>query len=58
MRSGRRTSFRKRLLGAYWLIVGIFGIGQPIVDRRSMYGDDPANDPYSLEYDASPSRRR
>ena len=51
-----RRSLRDRLLAVYWIVVGIFGIGGPIVDRRSMYGDDPKNDPYSIDYD--PDRRR
>ena len=43
-------------VGAYALVAGwIGGGGQVIVDRRDMYGDDPANDPYSPDFD--PSRR-
>jgi hypothetical protein len=52
IRSARR-SIKDRLTAIYWVIVGILGIGRPIVDRRSMFGDDPKNDPYSLEYDSS-----
>jgi hypothetical protein len=45
-------------IAVYVLIAGIFGGGGPvIVDRRDMYGDDPANDPYSTEYDPSAKRR-
>jgi hypothetical protein len=51
-----KRSVKDRLLSLYWVVVGIIGIGGPIVDRRSMYGDDPKNDPYSTSYD--PSRRR
>jgi hypothetical protein len=51
-----KSSIKDRVVAAYWVVVGIFGIGGPIVDRRSMYGDDPKNDPYSIDYD--PSRRR
>jgi hypothetical protein len=51
-----KRSMKDRLIAAYWVIVGIVGIGRPIVDRRSMFGDNPKNDPYSLDYD--PSRRR
>ena len=50
-----RRSWRKRLSGVYWAIVGLVGLGRPIVDRRAMYGDDPRNDPYSLDFD--PDRR-
>ena len=46
-----RSSLRRWLEDAYWVIVGIIGLGRPIVDRRSMYGDDPRNDPYSVDYD-------
>ena len=49
-------SLKDRLVAIYWMVVGIIGIGGPIVDRRSMYGDDPKNDPYSTEFD--PSTRR
>lgn len=54
-RTGRR-SIKDRLLAVYRVIVGILGIGGPIVDRRSMYRDDPTNDPYSIDCD--PPRRR
>jgi hypothetical protein len=38
-------------------IVGLIGGGgRVIVDRRDMYGDDPKNDPYSIEYDPSNKR--
>lgn len=49
-------AWRDRLLSLYWAVVGVFGIGRPIVDRHEMYGDDPANDPYSIEYD--PKKKR
>jgi hypothetical protein len=43
-------------IGAYALVAGaIGGGGRVIVDRREMYGDDPANDPYSMDFD--PDRR-
>ncbi len=45
----------------YVFIAGLFGGGGPvIVDRRQMYGDDPTNDPYSMEFDpkAKTSRDR
>ena len=53
-----RSSWRMWLEKAYWVIVGIIGLGRPIVDRRSMYGDEPRNDPYSLDYDHGRSRSR
>jgi hypothetical protein len=54
-----RRSLRQRLVDAYFALVGAVGggIGAPIVDRRRMYGDDPANDPFSREFDAGRSRR-
>ena len=54
-----RRSLRQRLVDAYFALVGAIGvgIGAPIVNRRRMYGDDLANDPYSLEFDSSRSRR-
>jgi hypothetical protein len=42
----------------YWAVVGVFGIGRPIMDRRLMYGNDPTNDPYSLEYDPKVKRHQ
>ncbi len=57
MSTGKRRTLKDRLLGVYWAIVGIVGYGRPIVDRKSMYGDDPKNDPYSIEYDPSTKRR-
>ena len=42
----------------YAAVAGLFGVGgRVIVDRRDMYGDDPKNDPYSIEYDPSAKRR-
>lgn len=58
MKSRRDPSLIDRLARAYWAIVGLVGLGQPIVDRRSMYGDDPRNDPYSIEFDPASTRRR
>ena len=49
-RSNKR-GLKRRFIDAYWFIVGLIGLGRPIVDRRAMYGDDPANDPYSIDYD-------
>ena len=51
-----RRSIINGLKAAYWVVVGIIGMGQPIVDRRRMFGDDPKNDPYSIDFD--PSGRR
>ena len=49
---------KRAVVGVYAWIVGLFGGGgHVIVDRRDMYGDDPANDPYSTEYDPSSKRR-
>jgi hypothetical protein len=47
----KQRTLKDRLASIYWSIVGIVGIGRPIVDRKSMYGDAPKNDPYSIEYD-------
>jgi hypothetical protein len=55
--SGLRD-LKARLLGLYWLVVGLIGVGQPIVDRRSMFGVDPTNDPYSLDYDPRQAQSR
>jgi hypothetical protein len=51
-----KKTLKDRLAGVYWVVVGLVGMGRPIVDRQSMFGTDPKNDPYSIEYD--PSRRR
>jgi hypothetical protein len=58
-----RTTWKwlKRGIGvAYVLLVGLVGGvgGRVIVDRRDMYGDDPANDPYSTEFEPEGRRRR
>jgi hypothetical protein len=48
---------KRGIVGIYAAIAGLFGGGGPvIVDRRDMYGDDPKNDPYSIEYDPSTKR--
>ena len=58
MDTKKRPSFMERLAIAFWALVGLGGIGGPIVDRRSMYGDDPRNDPYRLDFDLiTPPRR-
>ena len=45
---------KRAVVGVYAAIAGLFGAsGNVIVDRRDMYGDDPKNDPYSIEYDPS-----
>ena len=47
---------KRIVVGAYAIVAGLVGGGgRVIVDRRDMYGDDPANDPYSPDFD--PSRR-
>jgi hypothetical protein len=46
-------------IGLYALIAGLFGSGGPVIaDRRDMYGDDPANDPYSPDFEDVGKRRR
>lgn len=42
----------------FWKIAGILGLGQPIVDRERMYGDDPHNDPYQHDFDPNSRDRR
>jgi hypothetical protein len=53
MKNKLGPSWIDHLARVYWAIVGLVGLGQPIVDRRSMYGDDPRNDPYNIEFDPS-----
>jgi hypothetical protein len=49
---------KRGIVGLYSSIVGLFGGGGHVIaDRREMYGDDPANDPYSTEFDPSAKRR-
>ena len=48
---------KRGIVGVYATVVGLIGGGgRVIVDRRDMYGDDPKNDPYSIEYDPSNKR--
>jgi hypothetical protein len=48
---------KRGIVGVYAAIAGLVGGGGHVIaDRREMYGDDPANDPYSTEFD--PSRKR
>jgi hypothetical protein len=54
----RQASVLERLGVAFWALVGMAGLGGPIVDRRSMYGDDPRNDPYRLDFDLIDPPRR
>ena len=56
MHREHQRSIKDRLLAVYWVVVGLIAMGRPIVDRRSMFGDDPKNDPYSIDY--HPTRRR
>jgi hypothetical protein len=52
------TWLKRAVVGLYAAVAGMFGGGgNVIVDRRDMYGDDPKNDPYSIEYDPSDKRR-
>ncbi len=49
---------KRAVVGAYAAIAGLFGGGGPVIaDRRDMYGDDPKNDPYSIEYDPKKKNR-
>jgi len=55
-------SFWKRLkrgiVGLYAAIAGALGSGGHVIaDRRDMYGDDPTNDPNSIEFDPTRKRR-
>jgi len=56
----RLFTWLKRIgVAIYVLVAGAAGGGGPvIVDRREMYGHDPANDPYSIEYDPKARRSR
>jgi len=48
---------KRAIVGVYATVVGLVGGGgRVIVDRRDMYGDDPKNDPYSIEYDPKTKR--
>lgn len=52
------TWVKRVVVGAYALVAGLIGGGgKVIVDRREMYGDDPANDPYSMDFDPDRPRR-
>jgi hypothetical protein len=46
-------------VGLYAAIAGLFGGGGPVIaDRKDMYGDDPANDPYSPDFNDVHKPRR
>ncbi len=52
------TWVKRVVVGAYALVAGLIGGGgRVIVDRRDMYGDDSANDPYSMDFDPDRPRR-
>ena len=52
------TWLKRAIVGIYAAIAGVFGGGGPVIaDRREMFGDDPKNDPNSIEYDPSDERR-
>ncbi|HEU4862725.1 MAG TPA: hypothetical protein VFU44_03030 [Candidatus Limnocylindria bacterium] len=52
------TWVKRVAVGAYALVAGLIGGGgRVIVDRRDMYGDDSANDPYSMDFDPNRPRR-
>jgi hypothetical protein len=57
-RERRQAEIRRTRVGGnwFWRIVGVLGLGRPIVNREDVYGDDPRNDPYDSEFD--PERRR
>ena len=52
-RRGPPDEVRRRRVGSgwFWKVVGLVGFGQPIVDRERMYGDDPRNDQYGMDFD-------
>jgi len=52
----KRRTARERLASAYWALLGMLGLGAPIMDRRAMFGSDPTNDPYSIHFE--PARRK
>ena len=55
----RFWTWLKRLgIATYALFAGAVGAGggPVIVDRVDMYGEDPTNDPYSMDYDPAPKR--
>ncbi len=51
------TWLKRVVVAVYAAIAGLAGSGGKVIaDRRDMYGDDPKNDPYSIEYDPSTKR--
>lgn len=58
METTTRGSVLDRIGDAFWALIGLAGLGGPIVDRRSMYGDDPRHDPYALDFDLIDPPRR
>ena len=51
------TWLKRVVVVVYAAVAGLFGAGgRVIADRRDMYGDDPKNDPYSIEFDPSNKR--
>ena len=52
------TWLKRAVVGVYAAIAGLFGGGGHVIaDRKDMYGEDPANDPYSIEYDRTSKDR-
>jgi len=51
MEPKKRSSFRGLLSDVFWSLVGIAGLGGPIVDRHAMYGGHPKDDPYRMDFD-------
>ena len=49
----------RSIVAVYAVVAGLLGSGgRVIVDRRDMYGEDPANDPYSPDFDDTRKPRR
>lgn len=56
---GPSPEVRRRRVGPdwFWALLGTLGIGQPIVDREKLYGEDRGNDPYQTDFDPNRSDR-
>jgi hypothetical protein len=57
---GRIARGAKAAVVVVWaLVAGALGADAPVLgDRKAMYGDDPANNPHSPEYDPNAGRKR
>jgi hypothetical protein len=50
---------RRGIVAVYAVVAALLGGGgRVIVDRREMYGEDPANDPYSPDFNDTWKPRR